>query len=160
MSNSSSHNVNQPAFIADCHLGKVSKYLRLLGFDTLYFNQIDDDMLLEMARSQNRLILTRDRELCERGGALCQYLYATTTEKQLTEVVDAQALRERARPFSRCLVCNAPLVSIDKNEVADRVPPKVYRFFDTFDLCPQCDKVYWHGDHYRKMASFVKMLLN
>ncbi|MDX1295172.1 MAG: Mut7-C RNAse domain-containing protein [Sulfurimonadaceae bacterium] len=148
-----------PAFIADCHLGKLAKYLRLFGFDTLYFNSIDDDDLIAMANKEGRTILTRDRALYERGEASCLYLKPRDTRGQLELVIAELGLKQVCRPFVRCLVCNTPLQPIDKDAVANKVPPKVARFFDTFEICPVCDKVFWHGDHYKRMRLFVEAVL-
>jgi hypothetical protein len=146
-------------FIADCHLGKTAKYLRLLGFDTLYFRQIDDDALIVLALKEKRMILTRDRELSERSTAACYYLEAVAVDAQLRELLGGLGLKAECRPFSRCLRCNTLLQPIGKEAAAQRVAPKVARYFDRFDFCPVCDKVFWHGDHYRRMQAYVERLL-
>jgi uncharacterized protein with PIN domain len=148
-----------PRFVADCHLGKVAKYLRLLGFDTLYFNHIGDDTLVELARTQDRVILTRDRELSERRDAPCYFLNAIDTVEQMEELIDRFGLSQHAAVLTRCLLCNTPLQPIDKAKVRERIPPTVDRCFDAFDYCPNCDKVYWHGDHYKRMKRFAGLLL-
>jgi uncharacterized protein with PIN domain len=151
--------MSPPRFIADCHLGRVAKYLRLLGFDTLYFNHIDDDDLAALARREGRIILTRDRELSQRKDAPSYLLDAVDTMEQMHGLIDHFALAKDAAVLSRCLLCNTPLQPIDKERIRDRIPPKVDRFFDTFDYCPACDKVYWHGDHYKRMKEFAEVLL-
>lgn len=148
-----------PAFIADCHLGKLAKYLRLMGFDTRYFPQIDDNDLIVMANDEGRIILSRDRELCERKKAPCHLLRPTGTEEQLKEVVRAFRLETLHLPFSRCIVCNTPLKKVDKEEVVDRLPAKVKLYFSHFEICSTCDRVYWHGDHYKKMKAFLDRVL-
>jgi uncharacterized protein with PIN domain len=155
-----SERVDTQAFIADCHLGKLAKYLRLFGFDTLYFNSIDDDDLIVLANEEGRMILTRDRALSERGEAPCLYLEPRETRNQLEQVIVTLGLKEACRPFIRCLVCNTPLKPIAKDAVATRIPPKVARFFETFEICPKCDKIFWHGDHYKRMQAFITALLD
>jgi uncharacterized protein with PIN domain len=148
-----------PAFVADCHLGKLAKYLRMMGFDTLYFPSIDDDDLVRLATEEDRIILSRDRELCARKKVPCLLLQPEDTVAQLKTVVAAYGLKTLNSPFSRCLVCNAPLRSIDKKEVTGMVPPKIVKFFSEFAICPECKKVYWHGDHYKRMKRLIETVL-
>ena len=96
-----------PSFIADCHLGKLAKYLRLMGFDTLYFTQIDDNNLITLALEQNRIILTRDRALSERKNAPVLFLESKETRPQLQALISHFRLKEHPAPFSRCIVCTS-----------------------------------------------------
>lgn len=146
-------------FIADCHLGKLARYLRLMGFDTLYFTQIDDNDLITLALEQNRIILTRDRGLSERKNAPVLFLESKETSAQLQAVISRFNLKEHPAPFSRCIVCNAPLQVVDKEKVLHKLPQKVRRYFSHFEQCPVCDRVYWHGDHYRRMKQFLEDVL-
>lgn len=148
-----------PAFVADCHLGKLAKYLRLMGLDTLYFPQIEDNDLIALANGEGRVILSRDRELCERNKAPCHLLQPVDTAAQLKEVVRTYRLKLFKKPFSRCIVCNTPLERVDKNDIAWRLPPKVKIYFSHFEICTECDRVYWHGDHYKKMQLFLETVL-
>lgn len=154
MQNSSE--LKAPAFIADCHLGKLAKYLRLIGLDTLYFPQIDDNVLIDLANAEKRVILTRDKALYERKRADCFYLESIQTEEQLREIIKTFKLKDKSRSFSRCIVCNEPLKGIDKKVIAQRLPPKVLKYFSHFEICKKCDRIYWHGDHYKRMKAFVK----
>ncbi len=148
-----------PAFIADCHLGKLAKYLRLMGFDTLYFSQIDDDELIRLALEQNRIILTRDKVLSERKNIPVLFLDSMETKAQLQTLISHFRLKEHPAPFSRCIICNTPLQVAEKEKVLHRLPPKVQRSFSHFEYCPHCDRVYWHGDHYRRMQQFLESVL-
>lgn len=145
-----------PAFIADCHLGKLAKYLRFMGFDTLYFPQIDDNDLIELANEEQRVILTRDRELHERKKADCVLLKEIEIDKQLQEVVRMFDLKMNFNDFSRCIVCNRPLVVVEKEKILERLPPKVVKYFSYFELCEACDRLYWHGDHYKRMKAYIQ----
>ncbi len=145
-----------PRFVADCHLGKLTKYLRLMGFDTLYYTQIDDDELIAVANEQGRIILTRDRELAERNKAPCRLLAPVDLDKQLKDLITSYALQRYTMPFSRCIVCNTPLEPINKEDALGHIPPKVAKFFDYFEICRSCDRIYWHGDHYKKMKRFLE----
>lgn len=148
-----------PAFIADCHLGKLAKYLRFMGFDTLYFPQIEDNALIDLANEEGRTILTRDRGLFERKKAECFLITSHKTQEQLRELIKSFALKKYRLSCSRCIVCNTPLQSIDKQSILHRLPPKVIVYFSHFEICKQCDRIYWHGDHYKRMKAFLQKLL-
>ena len=149
----------QPTFIADCHLGKLAKYLRLMGFDTLFFPQIDDDDLVLMAKKEDRVIITRDRELSQRKNASVFYLKPIDLKEQLLTMVEAFDLHDYKAPFSRCIVCNTLLEEVDKERIIDRLPEKVKHFFTYFEHCRTCDRIYWHGDHYRHMKQLLETIL-
>lgn len=148
-----------PKFIADCHLGKLAKYLRLMGLDTLFFPHIEDNNLITIANEEKRIILTRDRLLSDRKNALVFFLEPTDTKAQLKTLIDYYSLKEQTALFSRCIVCNTPLQAIDKEKVIERLPEKVKRHFDLFEYCPTCDRIYWQGDHYRHMMEFLEQVL-
>jgi uncharacterized protein with PIN domain len=144
-----------PKFIADCHLGRVAKYLRILGYDTLFFSHIEDNDLIELSNAQERIILTRDRELSERKYANAFLLRPTDTETQLKIILEHFKLSKKIRGKSRCTVCNTPLEEVDKEEVIDLLPEGVKKHFEFFERCPGCNRIYWHGDHYRNMMSLL-----
>jgi uncharacterized protein with PIN domain len=148
-----------PAFIADCHLGKLAKYLRLMGFDTLYFPQIDDDELIRLALEQDRIILTRDKMLSQRKNVPVLFLESMETKTQLQTLISHFRLKDHPAPFSRCIVCNTPLQVVEKEKIGHRLPQKVQHTFSHFEYCPHCDRVYWHGDHYRRMQQFLESVL-
>jgi uncharacterized protein with PIN domain len=153
--------VNQAAklrFVADCHLGKLARHLRFGGFDTLYCPRAEDGELLELARREGRLLLTRDRELAARGGKDALLLRSIRLEEQLAELVRALPLAEGFAPFTRCMVCNTPLRTIAREEACSRVPPRVCDSFDAFRCCPGCGRIYWQGDHYAAMMQRWEML--
>ncbi len=150
---------NIPKFIADCHLGKLAKYLRLMGVDTLFFPHIEDDELILMANNENRIILTRDRCLAQRKNVPVLFLEANDTKAQLKTLIDHYKIKEHPAPFSRCIVCNTPLQIIDKEKIINSLPEKVKKYFDYFEYCPTCDRVYWQGDHYRHMMEFLAQVL-
>ncbi len=147
-----------PTFIADCHLGKVAKYLRMMGYDTLYFTHIEDNELIDLANAEQRIILTRDKELSERKKAPCLLLAKTKTKEQLQEIIRQFDLHIGDDHFTRCIVCNTPLLPIDKQEVIERIPEKVAHYFSYFERCPTCERIYWHGDHYKRMRQFIDSL--
>jgi len=148
-----------PKFIADCHLGKLAKYLRLMGFDTLFFSHIEDNELILVANDENRIILTRDRRLSQRKNAPTLFLEPADTKAQLKTLIEHYNLKKHPAPFSRCIVCNTPLQVIEKEKIAERLPEKVKKHFDHFEYCPTCDRIYWRGDHYKNMMAFLAQVL-
>ncbi len=143
-----------PKFIADCHLGKLAKYLRVMGFDTLYFNSIDDNDLVEMANKQGRIILTRDKALHDRKESSTFYLESIDNLQQLKELKEYFFIKDY-KLRGRCIVCNTELESINKNEIKEKIPKKVKQHFSDFEICRTCDRIYWHGDHYRRMMKTI-----
>jgi uncharacterized protein with PIN domain len=150
----------QPAgrmrFVADAHLGGLARLLRMAGFDTIYDNSIHDDEIEERAMDEGRVVLTRDRELLKRRGVEygC-YVRALRAQEQLREVFERYGLAERARPFTLCLHCNAPLTSVPKAEVLERLPPTVRELHDEFSTCGVCHRVFWKGSHWKRMAGML-----
>jgi len=145
---------NPPKFIADCHLGKLTKYLRIMGFDTLYFNTIDDNDLIELANSEDRIILTRDKGLHERTKAPTFYLDAIDNLKQLRELQREFGIKNYSL-VPRCIICNTELQKVQKSDIEAQLPPKVKKYFSEFEICPTCKRIYWHGDHYKRMIATI-----
>ena len=147
-------------FIADCHLGKLAKYLRFMGVDTLYFSHIEDDDLVALANRENRVILTRDRELSRRKETPVFYLEPKEIVEQLKTVAREFKIEMMDDEYRRCLICNTRLQTIDKRSLGDEVPERVKAHFDFFQQCPDCHRIYWHGDHYRNMMAFLENTLS
>ena len=152
--------IPEGGFIADAHLGGLARFLRMLGFDTLYDNGIDDARLRRLAHEEQRLVLSRDRELLKCRDILrgC-FVYALKPEEQLAEVTARFDLAAHARPFTRCLHCNRPLAPVAKAEIIDRLPPQVAAYQDEFTRCMTCDRVYWPGTHYDRMRTVLARVL-
>jgi uncharacterized protein with PIN domain/sulfur carrier protein ThiS len=144
-------------FVADAHLGGLARFLRMLGFDTLYCNAFSDDEIRRLAETEGRIVLTRDRELLKcREIARGAYVRALKPEAQLSEVTLRYGLEAQARPFSLCLACNLPLQPVERSAVAARVPPAVLELHEHFVRCPGCNGVFWPGSHYRRMLSALR----
>ncbi|HAA90406.1 MAG: Uncharacterized protein XD63_0213 [Thermoanaerobacterales bacterium 50_218] len=146
-------------FILDTHLGKLASYLRMLGFDTLYSNDFSDDQLAAISVSEQRILLTRDRGLLKRSEITHGYFVRNTIPTaQLVEVLHRFDLFRLIQPFHRCMCCNGVLEAISKEEVKDRLPPRVRENFDEFCLCRNCGRLYWKGSHYENMVRFIKQI--
>lgn len=143
-------------FIADAHLGALARLLRMAGFDTLYENRWQDREIAEIAAREGRIVLTRDRDLLKlRSITHGCYVHAVEPARQLREIIDRLDLARSARPFSLCLVCNAPLRAIDKAVVLERLPPSIRVRHERFTTCDVCHRIYWEGSHWRRMRQLV-----
>ncbi len=138
-------------FLADEHLGKLARQLRFAGFDTLYLPGLDDTALLRIAREEDRILLSRDRELQHRDPHRVFPVHSIHLRNQMLEVAAAFDLAKFFAPFTRCTVCNTPLHKVDKYELEQKVPKRVFETFQLFKECPGCGRIYWKGDHYAKM---------
>ena len=148
--------LRQPLFVADCHLGTLARYLRLLGFDTL-FGVEDDAALARLSKSERRVLLTRDRGLLKRNIVTHGYwVRQTQPGQQLVEVVRRLDLVDQAKPFSRCLACNGILRSVPAGAVRHLVPIRVGQRYAQFKQCRTCGRVYWQGSHYTRLARLVE----
>ena len=145
--------VEPPRFICDVMLGRLARWLRVLDYDTAYESDIEDADLVRRALDEGRSILTRDQRLPEEWqiGKACVVLEAEEPMAQLTEVVQSIGLKQPRRLFRRCLECNVPLEVASTEEVSERVPERVLTSHDSFRCCPACQRVYWEGDHTRRM---------
>lgn len=148
-------------FVVDVMLGTLARWLRILGYDTLYDNRLTDDEILELSRSESRVVLTRDRRLAARKGlAACVLIEEDRLHEQLRIVLTAtDATVPRQPRLIRCLVCNTILNEVEKEVLRDRVPPYVYRTQSRFRECPRCRKLYWRGTHRERMAERLKDLI-
>lgn len=146
-------------FVADAHLGRLARYLRLLGFDTLYENDLGDTELAALAEREGRILLSRDRALLA-GPALSHGLWvaATRPREQVVEVVQRLDLYRLLRPFTRCTVCNGLLAAVGKAEVAGELPERLGRAFDAFWRCQGCGRLYWQGSHYQRLRALVEQI--
>ena len=138
-------------FIADNMLGKLAKWLRFLGYDVLYPRNIDDNELIELSKSQDRYILTRDREISKRKGLKVLYIASDQLDIQLRQVIEEFKLKYDSLAFNRCPECNHLLDKIDKSLVIDKVPGGVLERQDEFWVCGNCNRFYWQGSHYEKI---------
>jgi uncharacterized protein len=150
----------QPRFVADVMLGKLTKWLRVMGIDAHYQATLTDTQLLQCAERDGRILLTRDRYLMRRRGTARRlYIESNYYHEQVRQVVRAFDLLSSFQVFSRCLRCNEPLRNVTKSTVATQVPPYVYATQAAFKQCPRCHQVYWGGTHRDNMLRQLQTML-
>jgi uncharacterized protein with PIN domain len=153
--------LRKPRFIADAHLGKLAHYLRLLGFDTLFFNDAGDARLATLAATDDRVLLTRDKALLmHRAVQRGCYIRFLDPRDQLLQVLRRLDLTRSVRPFTRCMECNGLLQGMEKHQIENDLPIGVARHYNAFWRCADCGRIYWQGHHYRAMCGWVDALLN
>ena len=146
-------------FVLDTHLGRLAGYLRMLGFDSLYWNDADDQRIAEASATDGRIVLTRDRGLLKRKSvAYGYYVRRTDPRKQILEVMNRFDLRNSVHEFKRCIRCNGLVEPIAKVEVIQRLPARVAERQRDFRRCMDCEQVYWQGSHYERMQSLIESL--
>jgi uncharacterized protein with PIN domain len=147
--------------LCDQMLGTLAKWLRLLGFDTYYAGMsMKDEDLMAIAQRENRCFITRDKLLVQRvkrRDIPVIHIQTTNLEEQLHRVLKDKPLDETLF-LSRCSVCNTPLENINKEEVEDKVPEKVYAHQEIFWKCPGCQKIYWKGSHFDNIIKKINDL--
>jgi hypothetical protein len=144
--------------LADCMLGRLAKWLRLLGYDTAYENDATDYELARRARAEGRLLLTRDRELAARRGLKTLLIRSEQLEHQVRQI--HEALGPPPEPsLSRCSLCNVVLEEIPAEDAADRVPRYVLETHAEFRHCPSCGRVYWSGSHVEAMEEQLEQFV-
>jgi len=149
--------VNNLKFIVDNNVGKLAKWLRIMGYDTLFFNGSDDSRMIATALAEGRVILTRDTQIMRRrlvtsGRLKAILIEGDQPEQQMHQVIETLNLDCQFRPFAICLECNQPLVERSKQQVKDLVPPYVFQTQSQYMECPVCHRIYWRGTHWQAMT--------
>lgn len=146
-------------FILDVHLGKLARFLRMLGFDTRWDRDRADAEIIDIALEEARIILTRDLGILKQRRVTHGYwLRSTDAERQLLETVTALDLWTQFRPFTRCMQCNGPVEDVGRNTVSGVVPKRILERHALFRRCRGCGKIYWRGTHHRRMAALIAWL--
>jgi uncharacterized protein with PIN domain len=148
-------------FIVDLNVGRLARWLRMMGYDTLLFDHGEDYRMIRIALDQARIIITRDTRIMERrvitsGRLRAVLVNGDQPEEQMRQVIERLHLDSDFRPLSLCLECNQPLVERRREEVADRVPPYVFQTQEQFVECPACHRVYWKGTHWQAMTQKLR----
>jgi uncharacterized protein with PIN domain len=143
-------------FIVDEMLGRLAKWLRAIGYDTVYHEGGGDDALVQRALEEDRIILTRDTHMVKRKLARKSLLIKDDhTREQLKQVVKELGLDVESNLFTRCLICNQELLSVSREDVRDKVPTYTYLTQSNFYECPSCGRVYWPGTHKDSMLEVI-----
>ena len=145
-------------------MGKLAKWLRMMGYDTVFFEGIDDSHMVAKALAEDRVILTRDTEIMKRrlvtsGRLKAILINSNEPEPQIQQVINTLNLDCQFRPFTLCLECNQPLAEKTKAQVKDRVPPHVFRTQSQYMECPACHRIYWRGTHWQAMTRELKKFM-
>lgn len=153
--------LREPRFVLDVHLGKLARYLRLLGFSTIYARDYVDATIAAISRRGRRIILTRDKGLLKRKEVTRGYWLRNIQPRlQIAEVVEAFDLHRVVRIFSRCMVCNHALETVNEASVRDALPASLRGQFEQVSRCPGCGRLYWPGSHYDRLVDLVTNLIS
>jgi len=143
-------------FVLDCHLGKLAKYLRMTGFDSLYQKNYQDQEIAQISKQQKRILLTRDRDLLKRRIIdHAHYVHHTQPQKQFLEIIRHFDLRKQLKPFTRCIHCNGELIEVDKSRIEAQLEPRTRQYYQDFKQCQKCQQIYWQGSHYENMQKLI-----
>ena len=144
-------------FIATKELGKLSKWLRILGFDTEYYTQDNKSSLVISALRDERVVLTRLMRFPQGHGIKVLHINSDFVKEQIKQLINELGLRlEKEQMFSRCTICNQEVVAIEKEKIKDNVPEYVYRTQSDFSICPVCARVYWQGSHWGNVSKILE----
>jgi len=150
----------QPTFLVDAMLGNIAKKLRLLGYDSEYFSNINDDELILKAKKENRIVITKDESLSHRIKKKKLPMIQITKNEEMDQLVQIYKNLELTKSViigtrTRCTICNGQLDSIDKDQITTKVPDGVLEQTDHFWKCSECDRIYWEGSHIKNLQKFV-----
>jgi uncharacterized protein with PIN domain len=152
-------------FIVDSNVGRLARWLRIAGFDTIFINDLDDNRLVRLALSEGRVLLTKDTQILKRrvvatGRLKVILIESEEVKEQLRQVVKELNLVDEIKPFTLCLECNQPLVHREKEEVEGLVPPYVFKTQTQYMQCPSCHRVYWRGTHWQRMSRELEKIVS
>ena len=144
-------------FVADVHLGALARHLRLLGFDTTWERDLDDEEIIKLAADERRIILTRDKGILKNSRVTHGYwLRNTDPPKQLDEVIRAIDLARDIEAYTRCMECNGDVQSVERSAVVHSVPLQVFLVYRDFKRCVRCHRVYWKGSHLKRLDKIIE----
>jgi len=153
--------LRHPIFVIDSNLGRLTRYLRMMGFDCLYSNTYNDATIANIANKQHRIVLTRDRTLLRRKIITHGYFVREVLPRlQVKEVLIRFDLIRLVKPFTRCINCNGKLVDVKKQDVFHLLEPKTKKYYERFKQCPDCQQVYWQGSHHQRAMTLINELIS
>lgn len=148
--------LRNPTFICDVHLGRLCKYLRMLGLDTLYSNQYIPEEIIAISCKEKRIILSRSYQLTRHKEVTHSYwIRSSDPLEQVKDLVIKLDLINLADPLTRCLICNDKLVPVEKPEILHRLQERTAKYYNEFFNCPTCNQIYWKGSHFENMLDFI-----
>lgn len=150
--------LRNPTFICDVHLGRLCKYLRMLGWDTLYSNKYTPEEMIAISLQEKRIILSRSYQLIRHKEVTHSYwIRSADPLEQIRDLILKLDLSTIADPLIRCLNCNEKLLRVDKLEILHRIQTRTAKYYDEFFKCPTCNKIYWKGSHFENMLAFISV---
>ena len=153
--------LRDPRFILDVHLGRLARYMRLCGLDTIYYKHLTDPEIINISLKEHRIIITRDRNLLKNKALTHGYwIRSPKPELQFREVLNRFSLKDNLSPFTRCLECNSILSEIPKEKILERLLPATRKEFNKFRICTTCNRIYWEGSHYEKMKCQIEKMIS
>ncbi len=152
---------NLPRLLCDFMLGRLAKWLRILGLDTEYYKPNKIENIILKSLKENRIIITRNSKISTRKTIKFILLNTDNLSEQIKHIINILKIDIPAEYFfSRCVLCNNKLVEINKELVKDKVPEFVFQINEKFYTCEKCDKIYWQGKHYKSALELKKIILN
>ena len=148
-------------FIVDTNLGNIARLMRMLGFDTYFDPNLSNRAIIEISNKEYRTIITTSRKILKfRDARFGLLLRPDGAERQIKNILFRLEIKDEIKPFSRCIRCNGILIHVQKEDIADRIPPKTESFCNAYSHCEYCDKIYWEGTHVFKMRELIDRLLS
>ena len=147
-------------FILTKELGRLAKWLRILGYDAQYFIEDNRSKLIITALRENRIILTRNRRIAKPRGICLLSIKDDSVKRQIKQVIkDLKLKLEEDTMFSRCTICNEPLEFIEREKVKTKVPEYVFKTQDRFFCCMSCQRIYWQGTHWGNVSKILEEIM-
>lgn len=148
--------LRNPGFICDVHLGRLCKYMRMLGLDTLYSNQYTTEEIITLSNQEKRIILSRSFQLTRHKEVTHSYwIRSSDPLEQIKDLINQLDLSNLTDPLTRCLNCNHQLMTVEKRKILDRLQVRTAKYYNEFFSCPNCDQIYWKGSHFENMLKFI-----
>jgi uncharacterized protein with PIN domain len=145
-------------FLCDEMLGRLAKWLRVMGYDVLYLKNVEDEKIVENAIKEDRILLTRDKKLAKKFKNSL-YIEEKDLDSQIGEVVEAFKIAKNEENFlSRCIICNVEIEEIEKEKIKGKVPENVFENFEEFWICKKCGRIYWAGTHWKNMKEKMEKI--
>lgn len=153
----------RPVFMVDAMLGNLAKKLRLLGYDSTYFSSIDDEKLIKIAKSQKRILLTKDEQLTDIAKKQDIDAIRISGDDEIEQISQINRMVKLDKfefntNTARCSLCNSVLDPVEKHRITGKVPDGILERVEEFWVCKGCKKIYWEGSHFEKLQKFVNQL--